>query len=952
METEVVKIEQPATEPITEQPQEKRGFWQIIGEFFHENYAMFFAPVAVLFLYCLMLAIFGVYPFGDKYTAASYDLSAQICPFIEHLFDVMQGKSTFTYTYAIVGGADVTGTFLYFFISPFSFLFLIFGDGMVAHASSIVMACKLAAISVAGAWFAKKLFDGIPDYICIAVGIVYAYCGYMFVANTYINWMDFLIYLPFCAGAFKHFVKTNEFLPFSILMACCIYTCFSIACFSMFTVFPTLIVFGLLCVEKDRKMQFIAYLCLAFVVAVLLALPVLLPALSAFLNSARGGDLFENLWYGYTVTDSGAIENFNASYFLSGSDGTGGWLHSIYAKWSYILADSVFFMLTLVWFTRRDFKEPFVKFMLIAGVFTLLPTIVDEAMNLMNMGSYMSYALRFGFLNALYFLGGACLALEGLCFKPGCAYDGTPLFQGFGTNAFLGEATAQESAPKTQNDGGMVATNTKKGLPSFAENKSLYIWAGVFILVALAAFIFLIWFMNDGNYKKFLSAFATDSAQVSSLDSFSSRFAHSLGGLEVVIVFFIIVAILVIMACALVYTKKIGMTLASFALIAVVGVQVCFYNVSIVAGNASTQHVKLGDYQAVCKTLNELDDSYFRVKDFGQTYSNGVDSAVNANAPFTGGTNAFSVFSSVIDADNFGVYQIFGYMGNAKNSFKSTHSESKLESGNTIYASDVFGDCFLGYKYFAVHTSMVAEAEKKPYLKEVTVLDENGAEVPLKDGEFTVYENTSVFPLGFKVDSGNFEFVADNTNSRSNRRANQQALYKYLTGEDLESATGKKYVTDETAEKLSKRLWTRAASVEVGAAEIKASVTAEQGEYLMLSFVASKGYTVTVNGKTAELCENDLDLLCVALEDGENEIVFTYKSPYVSYFWIGVAAAVVGLIILLLVVNKTKVVEDCASVIAWAGIILAVLVVAFFMVFPTGVFLSKVVEMLKGILIK
>ena len=200
----------------------------------------------------------GVAPFGDEYTAASYDLSAQICPFVEHLFDFFQGKSTLTYSYAIVGGADVTGTFLYFFISPFSFLFLIFGDGKVAYASSIVMLCKLMAIAFAGAWFAKTQFKSIPDYLCIAVGITYVYCGYTFVANTYINWLDFQIYLPFCVGAFKRFVKTDNFWPFALLMSACIYTCFSLACFSMFTVFPALILYGVLCVEKEKKKKFIA----------------------------------------------------------------------------------------------------------------------------------------------------------------------------------------------------------------------------------------------------------------------------------------------------------------------------------------------------------------------------------------------------------------------------------------------------------------------------------------------------------------------------------------------------------------------------------------------------------------------------------------------------------------------------------------------------------------------
>ena len=152
---------------------------QKLGAFFERNFALFFAPLLVATLYIIGLCIYKVAPFGGKYTAASYDLSAQICPFIEHLFDVLQGKSSLTYSYAIVGGADVTGTFLYFFVSPFSFLFLIFGDGKVAYASSVVMIFKLAAIAFAGTWFAKKQFEHIPEYICIAIGAVYAYCGYM-----------------------------------------------------------------------------------------------------------------------------------------------------------------------------------------------------------------------------------------------------------------------------------------------------------------------------------------------------------------------------------------------------------------------------------------------------------------------------------------------------------------------------------------------------------------------------------------------------------------------------------------------------------------------------------------------------------------------------------------------------------------------------------------------------
>lgn len=878
-----------------------------------KNYALFFAPIFVLVLYMVALFAYDVYPFGDKYTAASYDLSAQICPFIEHLFDVLQGKSTLTYSYAIVGGADVTGTFLYFFISPFSFLFLVFGDGKVAHASSIVMACKLAAIAFSGAWFAKKVFTSIPDPICIAIGVVYTYCGYTFVSNTYINWMDFLIYMPFCAAAFKHFTKTGKFLPFSILMACCVYTCFSIACFSMFTVFPALVLYGLLCVEKEEKNKFIAYLCLSFVVTILFSLPVLLPALAAYINSARGGELFENLWYGFTVSEfSGLPEEFDSSAFLDT------WSTSLYRKWSYIFSDAVFVVLTVVWFIRKGLKTPFAKFMLFAGIMTIVPLIVDEAMNLMNMGSYMSYALRFGFLNALYFLGGACLAIEELCTPK-------PTLKPLNTS-------------NTENEGGMVELNTQNAIES-KRDKSKIVCASVWIAVCALMTAALLWLTLAGGYKTVWSWFTDSESVLNALGSFASRFAHSLGGLEVIVFIFPIIAIVTSLAALFLSLKKVNPRLIALLLFVVVGVQVVFYNNQLVIGNRSTQHETLADYQTLTAVLNERDEGYFRVKDYHDKWT--------APVPLAGDANSFSVFSSVIDEDNFTPFQLFGYQGNGQNTFKSAHNEGK---GNR---SDEFGDSFLGYKYFFVYADpndedasieeQLAKLEKKKtYLKKVMTTDENGAEVHLKSGDFYVYENTIVFPLGYRVDGGEYRFERENTNNSTNRRINQAKLYEFLRGEELNEFTDSQYVTVRSATELSEYLWSKAADVEVGAGKITAKVKdAQAGEALFLNFVASEGYTVTVNGKKAELIDNDLNFLSVALEEGENEVVFTYSSPYVNYMAVGAGAAIVTLVAVAFVLNKTKLMDVAAKYIAWAGVALATAVVAFFMLFPTCVFIMK-----------
>ena len=934
---ETVENEKNEAETPKKQPIGKR-----IEKFFDRYYALFFAPLIVMFLYLASLSMYNVYPFGDEYTAASYDLSAQICPFIEHLFDVFQGKSKLTYSYAIVGGADVTGTFLYFFVSPFSFLFLIFGDGKVAYASSIVMLFKVMAVAFAGTWFAKTQFKKIPDYICIAIGVVYTYCGYMFVANTYINWVDFLIYMPFCVWGFKYFVQKDKFLPFSALIACCIYTCFSIACFAMFTVFPALIFYGLLCVEKDKRYKFLARLCLAFVVAILFALPILLPALVAFTNSARGGGLFENFWYGFNTVsqETGLPSDFDSSDFIDT------WSDSLYSKWSYIFSDSIFVVLTVAWFFRRGLKDNFAKFMLIAGVLTLIPTVVDESMNLLNMGSYMSYALRFGFLNAIYFLGGACLAIEGWCYDGfNKALDGSKLLRPIKKRdlykpAPIAEKTAEEE-PVSKNEGGMSESKEEKPVRVYEStvskrmhNRSVYLLSGVFTVVAAVVAILVIVFTNNQNYKGFWEGLISDSDLLDSIDSFSGRFAHSLGGLEVIIILFVLVAVVAIIGCLLMAMKKISPRMLSIALIVVVGFQVVFYNNQLVVGNRSTQHVKTGYYQTLCAELNERDSNYFRVKD----YSDSLTSAI----PFTGNTNAFSAFSSVIDEDNFVCWPLFGYKGNSKNNFKSAHSSKANRS-------DEFGDSFLGYKYFFVPENKKTSANNKSYLKPVPALDENGApildengkEVQLSEGGYLMFENTIVFPSGYVLPDGEFRFAVENIDNKDNRKKNQQALYKFLRGKDLVEFTHNQFVTPSSAKELSEYLWTKAAEVEVGAGTIKACVEAKKGESLFLNFVASKGYKVTVNGKAAKLEDNDLKFLAVELEEGYNEVVFTYSSPYVKCMFLGVGGGLVALCAVAVVLKKTKFMDVCAPVIAWAGIGVAAAVLAFFMLYPTCAFIVK-----------
>ena len=167
----------------------------------------------VMALYLALLVMCKIYPFGE-YSIASYDLSAQICPFIEHVFDALKGRSSLFYSHAIAGGADLFGSLAYFIVSPFSPLFLVFGEGMVAEAAVLVLGLKIVLLAFVGVWFAMTQFR-IHKLACACLGVLYAYCGYTFVANTYVNWLDILLYMPFVVWAFKRFVKTGKYWVFS-----------------------------------------------------------------------------------------------------------------------------------------------------------------------------------------------------------------------------------------------------------------------------------------------------------------------------------------------------------------------------------------------------------------------------------------------------------------------------------------------------------------------------------------------------------------------------------------------------------------------------------------------------------------------------------------------------------------------------------------------------------------
>ena len=485
---------------------------------------------------------------------------------------------------------------------------------------------------------------------------------------------------------------------------------------------------------------------------------------------------------------------------------------------------------------------------------------------------------------------------------------------------------------------------------------------------------------------------------------FSSRFAHSLGGLEVTAIVFGIVAIIALYGTFLIKNKKIDRRFFAIIMLVIVCGQSAFYTENLVYGNKkeTTDFDRIGVVTDFVKTTD--DGEYSRIK-MKQDY-------LTADMPFTLHTQAYSVFSSVIDDKNYAPARFFAYGGNGSNTIKS-------------YYGTFFGDCILGNRYYISNSASV----ERNYTEVVGYdVDKNGNK--LDTGDYRLYKNNYAFPNAFVVggragdfdtddfkngnlydkysvlvkalggkdaavdiatspirvsalengayrlsytrhEIGNYFAVLDfgdktpekySLGSGENKydvENNSVCLYKFgsnystftlyfddatLTADDVRNGVSLYCITDETVKAISAGAQARAGKLTLSAGKISVTANAEEGEYLFLNYIALAGHRATVNGKAVDIDDNILGFMLIPLENGENSVVVSYSSPYVKYAVFELIAALLVGFAYFILTKKTNIFGGgFAKVIHIAALALCAVVVAIFMVFPLGVFVYKFV---------
>ena len=607
--------------------------------FLKKNYGWFVIPIFVLAVFAIAQASFGIFPFG-KAIMASYDMLAQECPFLEHIFSFLEGESGLFHSFFIGGGMDMFGSLAYCVISPFSFLFLLGGKGNTFYMVSIVMPLKVATAGLTAYYFIRKYFKNIPEYLSVTLALLYAYGGYLYVANTYLVWLDISICMPILMCGFMNLIKKDSIKVFSISLACMIYACFSIACFSFFMLFPVLVAYMIFCVPKEERKHKLTRMCFGFVLAVAMALPLIFPALKAYAQAGRNTGLFSEIFKIYSKSQ---LNN-------------GKLVEHLYEKFTYIFCNSTFIFLGSYYFVRSEKGDKFALFAVVALIILIVPCIVDESMLLLNMGSYMSYALRFGFLLDAF---GLAVAAKGL-------------------SLMLENNAAKNAETIDGEEGEKEDKSTPKQIIGMICVCAL-VCVGVFFTFRFFNFIYDGEFKSNGLVSAFMEKFSLTESNMP-FSGFFPNFAHSEGGLETTFILMSVVLIIFVITALIVKFLNVKLKDIACVMCILALSQPIFFNFSLVKGDRQSGSKENYDvYEQLVEGVNDTyGENYYRYKNY-KYY-------ISSDSPIVLGSYGHSVFSSMAATKNITVPDFFGYASNGQNS-------TKTHNGTT------FSDAVMSYKY-------------------------------------------------------------------------------------------------------------------------------------------------------------------------------------------------------------------------------------------------------------
>ena len=340
------------------------------------------APALVAAILLSVYAAYGLFPFGSG-TISWCDMSQQVIPFLMNLKDILTGRADMFLNLQNAGGMSFWGVFLFFVSSPFSFLVLFVGKAQIYYFVNILLLLKMMTCALtSGAYFIRR-FPGLNGLQVTALSVMYAFCGYTMFYYQNIVWLDVMYLFPLLLLGLAKLAEEGKPLFYTLIFAAILTVNFYLS--YMVVVFLILAAGAWLffCCEKRERGEKILLFGLSTVASGLLTGVVWLPSLLQYLSSARAGDLISSLRSG---TFAARFDTTFAVVLCTGA-----------------LGAAVVMALVL-----RRHREPRVRMLFCLLAATLVPVFVEPVNKMWQTGNYQSFPVRYGYMPV--FLGLILLA--------------------------------------------------------------------------------------------------------------------------------------------------------------------------------------------------------------------------------------------------------------------------------------------------------------------------------------------------------------------------------------------------------------------------------------------------------------------------------------------------------------------------------------------------------------
>lgn len=199
-----------------------------------------------VFLFFLMLAVCGIYPFGVE-SFLTEDLKYQYIDFFAWLRKVLLGEASIFYAPNLSLGSNTWGIFSYYLSSPLNLLVVFFDEAHLTDFVVLITALKLGLTNLSMSFYLRRRFTLSKLFIAM-LAICYTCSLWTVTQMRNPMWLDVLIFLPLILyGVHRLITKSAwKFLLFSAFGAVitCWYTAYMVLLFALFFFVYELFLYG------------------------------------------------------------------------------------------------------------------------------------------------------------------------------------------------------------------------------------------------------------------------------------------------------------------------------------------------------------------------------------------------------------------------------------------------------------------------------------------------------------------------------------------------------------------------------------------------------------------------------------------------------------------------------------------------------------------------------------